>query len=845
MAAPEAFPLLVLPPGTLLPSEALEPRGGGASPPKKARQIQRLGPAFQQLRRAFESAAATLTDNTTGAGPEHVLVFETNGPVKELLDLVAAIPELEWLLDYDEKVDQDDDFRMKGAPARLLTATIYMVVFNQGTLQTLLSAWQAYSTKRRAPRQFGVWGKVFRQLRTIRRWGPVDRLRELEVLRDLLEPVDPKQRIRIEIDLWPKSSDRRQQAEDRLRRLVEAVNGKVLHTSSIPEIRYHGLLVELPHEYFKTLLAAQDVDLLLADEIYLIRPTAQAVTTVDNTFDHVGKTRSASIEFEEPICAVLDGLPMENHPHLQDQLLVDDPDLWSETYPAASRRHGTAMASLVLHGDQHERGAPLRRRLYIRPILKPNSKGEEKPPQDRLWVDLVHEAVRRIVASDAVPAPVAPSVRIVNLSVGDVGRPFLHEPSPFARLLDWLAWKHRVLFIVSAGNHAEDLPSECSDDQEALRHIFRERRHRRLLSPAEHINGLTVGATNHDGAPEHAGEPQRAIPQGAHLPSVYSALGMGVRRSVKPDLLAPGGRVLFQPRLPGRDSPWTPSKRQKVGQLVAVPGSPGESKVTFLSGTSNAAALVSRAACLAHESIAQLLAGDDAVHLRGVPIAVLTKALVVHSAEWPADVRSFVHAALGGLLQPRRETEDLAGILGFGHLREDRVLGCDPNRATAIGGGEVIPGERIEHRVPIPEAMHLHQGWRRLTATLAWFSPINPSNRKYRCARLALVDLRGTSLPLAVDRAQAHGQTAARGTVQHVVLDGSDATMSIGPSDDLRLVVECSEDAPSLTTPIPYSLVVSIEANAGAALQIYEGVATRLLAARVRTRPAVSVRPGP
>ena len=60
--------------------------------------------------------------------------------------------------------------------------------------------------------------------------------------------------------------------------------------------------------------------------------------------------------------------------------------------------------------------------------------------------------------------------------------------------------------------------------------------------------------------------------------------------------------------------------------------------------------------------------------------------------------------------------------------------------------------------------------------------------------------------------------------------------------DEIEIVVECSADAAPLTTPIPYALAVSIEANPGAKLPIYEGVATRLLAARPRIRTAVPLR---
>src|SRR5690606_34793140 len=127
----------------------------------------------------------------------------------------------------------------------------------------------------------------------------------------------------------------------------------------------------------------------------------------------------------------------------------------------------TAMASLIVHGDQADNLPPLRAPLYVRPIIRAVGT-DERAPQTRLWLDLIHQAVRRLVATDAPEPPVAPSVAIVNLSVGDSGRPFTHEPSPLARLLDWLAWQHGLLFIVSAGNHDTELPSNCLDDAAAL-----------------------------------------------------------------------------------------------------------------------------------------------------------------------------------------------------------------------------------------------------------------------------------------------------------------------------------------------------------------------------------------
>jgi hypothetical protein len=44
------------------------------------------------------------------------------------------------------------------------------------------------------------------------------------------------------------------------------------------------------------------------------------------------------------VCALMDGLPMENHPQLLGRLLVDDPDGWASTYPVIDRKHGTGIA---------------------------------------------------------------------------------------------------------------------------------------------------------------------------------------------------------------------------------------------------------------------------------------------------------------------------------------------------------------------------------------------------------------------------------------------------------------------------------------------------------------------
>jgi Subtilase family len=820
-------------------------KGGGAPNPKKGRQIERLGPQFLELQRVLDARGALLSDTVAATAPEHVLVVVTNGPRKDLLETLATLPELEWLFQQDERVDQDDDFHYASSEDRNkeLTASFYMVMFNNKALEQLLGLWRTYQSANRMPNGLGAWGEVFRCLREIRRWGPEDRLRDADLLRDWLEPLQPQQLVPVEIELWPRGAAHRKSAEAIMTKLVQQAGGTVMDISSIPEIRYHAILAELPQYEVQRILRHDDVDLIKASDIYLLRPVPQCRVTIDASMEEAADTSNipSADSKRAAVCALLDGLPMENHPLLAGRISVDDPDEFAKTYPVASRRHGTAMASLILHGDLHEGGgAPLPTLLHIQPILRPDGQ-TENAPRRRIWVDLVHQAIRRIVVGHGTTPPTAPGVCIINLSVGDHGRPFLHELSPFARLLDWLAWEHRVLFIVSAGNHDARFPSAvCKSDEAVLRHLFQETKQRRILSPAESLNALTVGSLNSDGdglPPQ--GTRFRVIPERIDLPAAYSAHGRGFRRAVKPDILMSGGRQLFEQPIPVANGEWRGGTVQRqLGQLVATPGSPRRPLVARMIGTSNAAALASRSAVFIHEAIGELLQVPDGHSLRQVPIALLVKALMVHTADWHPDVEALCRRALASEVDKERLRDHLSGLLGYGSLRAERGLGCSPWRATALGGGSLFAEQRATHRFPIPVCLQARRDWRRLTLTLAWFTPINISDRRYRAAKLRIESPRGQP-PLNVEGGQVHGDATLRGTIQHLVLEARNSTMLVQDGAVIELAVSCAADAGELSLAVPYALAVSLEVASETQLPIYEQISQRL-----KVRPAVRPRVG-
>src|SRR5262249_25013256 len=144
-----------------------------------------------------------------------------------------------------------------------------------------------------------------------------------------------------------------------------------------------------------------------------------------------------------PIVGLLDGMPVQNHQRLRNRLVIDDPDDFEQNYITSLREHGTEMASLILHGDLNRREPSLSRPIYVRPVLRPTAHRTERTPSNILLVDLIHRAVRRMKEGEGEQPPTAPSVVVVNFSLGDQNRPFAGPCSPLAKLLDFLAFKYR------------------------------------------------------------------------------------------------------------------------------------------------------------------------------------------------------------------------------------------------------------------------------------------------------------------------------------------------------------------------------------------------------------------
>jgi hypothetical protein len=838
------------------------------SKPSAASQGARLSPQFQTLVDAFDAERAALSDGQVDeVDPELVLVFDLAGSVQDFRNAIQQVEGLEFLSELlDDETQPDDDFHMTSQGARTESSvqhSLYLVMSNATAVAQLLSLFQGWQ---RDPditfeRGLGRFKTAFQQLRAIRRWSAEDRVRDsglLDVWQERLAVVGQSvSSLPIEVELWyRRDQDHRSTAEAQLRTLIEGVGGSVIARAEIGPIAYHALLAEVPVQQVDTVLrrGADAIDLLNADEIMFVSPyTPMSVSAPD--VDPSTTTEIAPVERMSglPRIALLDGLPFANHDTLAGRLIVDDPDGLGPTYPVGARHHGTAMASLVIHGDLSEPAEPLARPLYVRPIMEPHPilAGRETVLQGQLLTDLLHRAVRRIVQGEGSQPAAAPSVRIVNLSIGAESRALVRRMSPLGRLLDWLAVEYNLLFVVSAGNHLNALitiPAAAAGAvenarAEAVKVVSARSRLRGILPPGDAVNALTVGATHSDKAGD------RALPDtvwdlvAPGAPALYGALGPGVGRSIKPDVYHAGGRALYQRPIVGEgateiDLELANTALSGPGVQVAAPKSSGATDATvFTHGTSNAAALVTRAASGIFDVLeAERGSDDDFAFPDPLYHPVLAKALLVHTSAW-GEQDSHLRQMLG--LDPSNARRDLTTILGYGGLRPERTGKAASNRAVLIAAGSIGRGQRHTYAVPLPISLRSKAEWHRFTVTLAYLAPTVGQLTRYRGAKVFFERLDESAT--GGSRIDADHNAVRRGSVQHEIVDGRRA-MVFDDGASLPVHVECMDDAQRLRAgqTIRYGLVVSVETAVTTSTTIHQEIRAQLRAqAQAQARPRI------
>ena len=441
------------------------------SPPLKSpgvqAQRQRFQATFISLSEALGQAdpIPELRQDPSGIAPERALVFVAAGSIQRFVQAARTIgfevfseAELEGLDDYPNGFLPD--------ASGTLPRTLYTTMPTLLSLRRLISFWTAYGNEEQPPRGAAPWWELFDLMLELRPWGPADRLNEdaRAIINDRLPPDDNAE-ITVEIEIWPTANrDKRASWRRETEMRVASTGGRVLDRCSIAEdgFIYDAVLARLPVRYVRKMLQSSEYpeSLVTIEGVKYFWPqiTCQAEP---GTSGGPLSQRSAPGPFnsQAPVrAALLDGVPAAGRAHLDGGVTIEDVhDLVSHSI-VDHRFHATAMASLILRGDLETDGKALGdARIVSVPVLI-DREGNAKSPEDRLFVDLIHTALTRLLTGDE---PLGPNVFVVNFSIGVLDSRFAGRISTLAHLLDWWAAKERRLVCGLCGQHRRPLAAGC------------------------------------------------------------------------------------------------------------------------------------------------------------------------------------------------------------------------------------------------------------------------------------------------------------------------------------------------------------------------------------------------
>ncbi|PZQ81344.1 MAG: hypothetical protein DI549_14450 [Ancylobacter novellus] len=814
--------------------------GGRARRFDRDAQVQAYGPVFRQLSNVLnrQDAALQLRADANSLAPERLLVFEVTGSIQHFANAVARISGLEFAGEEELEADELDK-----------NPEFYLLVPQLGALREIVSLWEGWGRNGTVPRNYTPWRDLFQQLRAVRPWGPADRVspRNRDYFRAIADGAPDNDLFRIEIELVFRSSEAASRsAEDEIAARIAETGGQIIHRSRRAAFAYHAILADVSAAEIHRIAELDLHSLAGADPIASIVP--QSVGTPIEAADRLGLDAARPLPTNpEPIAAVFDAVPVQAHPLLRDWLTIDDPDDL-EARAVGARVHGTAMASLVLHGDLNEQPSPVSRRVYFRPVMYAPAFGDELFDSDKLVIDVIVEAVMRMRAEGGT------QVIVVNISLGDITKPFAGKISTWGRALDYLAFTYGILFLVSAGNagdgvtladYADSAAFQAADPADKANAVLRGldalKADRRLLAPADSVNALTIGAWHRDASQEVFRGASPFPPYAdREMPNLSSRLGLGLRRGTKPEALFAGGR---QPvRLDPVAAPPVllshPNPSRYWGLKVAAPPENGAMGLHFTLGTSAATALATHTT----HRIFDALENAYPQLIGGMPLAqraALLKALLVHCASW-RDAETFIRPLIDptATLHHEHWRREVCRHLGYGFVDPEDAIACAADRATMWATGTLPIEGSLAFDIPIPPALGASASIREVRATLAWFTPIRPGHLAYRAVKLKIDSLQPDSLEIAgvgTSTSQPSNSQSESGTIVHRRWrDARIGVIANGASIPLQVQREKDQGTP-IDEAIPFGIAVTIEMPGAA--QIYEQVR-----ANIQVQPRTFVR---
>ena len=827
--------------------------------------MNRFSEQFNRLETALvrQDAGTELRRDPFGIAPERALVFVTAVPINNFASAARRV-NLEVLSEFElgKEYVLPDDLISQGQDQ--VNPTLYATMPTLDAFHIILRLWHRYQGGNEAEHGYAPWWHLFNLLGDLRAWGPEDRLTAqngLELKNRL--PFDDDEEVPVELEYWPTGSENlREQWRQDTEARIKKMGGRIIDRSSIHEESFHyeALLVGLAARFVREMInkpsALGGVATLDGIQFVLPQTIAQSLPSRSSPMD-VDIHNLDRFEKDGTFRALLlDGTPIAGHPALDGGIAIEDVHDLVERSVVPVRRHATEMASLILRGDLVSDGQPLAdSRVLAVPVLIDREENSMSP-NDRLFIDLVHMALRRVFEGDT---PLAPDVFVVNFSIGVYHSHFAGRISSLVRLLDWWSYKVGVLFVVSAGNISGDLEIRdmtssdfenfsISDRQSLVRTAQSRQRHERtLLSPSEALNVFTIGAASLDSDPSATGVTPGTVEicqPGEILPAISTGTGLGPFRCIKPDLIATGGRheIKLLPRGHALGL-YVVQETPQTGLAVAR-SIKGKHEYSRSRGTSCATALVTRFLVGAAAALTEEDGPYGGEELSRIDLALLTRALAVNGAIWPETAETFYRAEctrLGGR-RHQQAAEEVVRHFGYGFLNPELMSEAPLHGATLVGLGSIQKDRGVIFDMPLPPFLSGDTIGRSMLVTLAWFSPVEPTRARYRLAALEAIAADGSMQEdgekddewgLGMKSAPPNKYLISRGTIwsQRLVHKRKKVTKFVDDAT-LPIRVQCRDASGgglNRDEEIRFAMVVTLQLEEAVRYDIHEQIRDRLL----------------
>lgn len=423
------------------------------------------------------------------------------------------------------------------------------------------------------------------------------------------------------------------------------------------------------------------------------------------------------LEDDAPLAAVLDSGIFTGNPLLENVVVAEEEFDTTENTTTDMNGHGTGVAGIVVYGDftnslQTGNFKPLVR--ICNGKIMHDENGAPCFPDDKRPEQIVREAIEYFNQEFYC--------RVFNLSVGD--RDHLYSGGrqfAWAEMLDQLSRELDIVIIVSAGNVSGPELKEFSSREELMKQsrdqLFMPEH--RLIDPATSALAITVGSITRFDEPSVVPHRITSVSVGKKdYLSVFTRIGKGVNRAIKPDVVDYGGNYAVSQLMRGRNR-WVTND---IGLLEPTLNNTNDKIFKGYCGTSFSAPHATHIVARIERALEK--------QLQEKPSANLIRAIFINSARYTEDMVEWGEKSedplYTGSSNPKQERK--LRLYGFGRA-DDSLLYSDYNRVTLFTEDKLSLRSFHLYKIPVPKEFLQIKANKVISISLA-YNPITRLSRK-------------------------------------------------------------------------------------------------------------------